>query len=47
MIILGSTLPPDDIAVELGPGKDGAFSVDFQLYQFHKRTMASREIKHD
>ncbi len=47
MIILGSTLPPDDIAVELGPGNDGAFSVDFQVYQFHKRMMVSREIKHE
>ena len=48
MIILGSTLPPDDIAVvELVPGNDGAFSVDFQLHQFHKRMMVSREIKHE
>lgn len=43
-IILGSTLLPDDISVKPGPGNEGAFSVDFQLYQFHKRMMVSREI---
>ena len=46
-VILGATLPPDDVTVELGPGNEGAFAVDFQIFQFHKRMMVSREIKHE
>ncbi|KAF9524748.1 hypothetical protein CPB83DRAFT_838741 [Crepidotus variabilis] len=46
-VILGSTLPPDDVSVELGPGNEGAFAVNFDLYQFHKRMMVAKEIKEE
>lgn len=46
-VILGATLPPDDVTVELVPGNEGAFAVNFQIFQFHKRMMVSREIKHE
>jgi len=46
-VILGATLPPDDDTVELGSGSEGAFTVYLRLFQFHKRTMLSKEIKHE
>jgi len=44
-ILLGAALPPDDVTVELGSGNEGAFAVSFQIPQFHKRMMISKEIR--
>jgi len=46
-VILGATSPPDNVTVELRSGNDGAFTVYLQLFQFHKRMMLSKEIKHE
>ena len=35
-VILGAILSPDDVTVELGPGNEGAFAVNIQIFQFHK-----------
>ncbi|KAF8161652.1 hypothetical protein B0H34DRAFT_652603, partial [Crassisporium funariophilum] len=43
-ILLGADLPPDDVMVEIGPGEAGAFAVNFEIPQFHKRMMVSKEI---
>ncbi|KDR67207.1 hypothetical protein GALMADRAFT_216661 [Galerina marginata CBS 339.88] len=43
-ILLGASLPADDVTVEIGSGNDGAFAVNVQVPQFHKRMMISREI---
>ncbi|KAJ3504041.1 hypothetical protein NLJ89_g8145 [Agrocybe chaxingu] len=44
-IILGGTITPDDVTVELGAGTEGAFSTTFVVHQFHKRMMISKEIR--
>lgn len=46
-VVLGATLPPDDVSVELGWANEGAFTVHFHLFQFHKRMMLSKEINHE
>ncbi|KAF8901935.1 hypothetical protein CPB84DRAFT_1777047 [Gymnopilus junonius] len=43
-ILLGASLPADDITVEIGVGYEGAFAVNVKIPQFHKRMMISREI---
>jgi len=44
-ILLGAALPPDEVSVQLGSGNEGAFAVTFEIPQFHKRMMISKEIK--
>ena len=44
--ILGAT-SPDNVTVELKSGNDGAFTVHLHIFQFHKRMMLSKEIKHE
>jgi hypothetical protein len=43
-ILLGGSPSPDDVTVEIGPGDNGAFTVDCVISQFHKRMMVSKEI---
>ena len=43
-VLLGGSIPPDDIIVEIGPGDEGAFAVNCVVAQFHKRMMVSKEI---
>jgi hypothetical protein len=43
-ILLGADIPLDEVTVEIGPGSEGAFAADFQIHQFHKRMMISKEI---
>ncbi|KDR71595.1 hypothetical protein GALMADRAFT_74918 [Galerina marginata CBS 339.88] len=44
-VLLGPTLPSDDVSVEIASGhNDGAFAVNMQFSQFHKRLMVSREV---
>jgi len=43
-VLLGMTIPPDDINVEDLPGEAGAFAVDFVIPHFHKRMVVSKEI---
>lgn len=37
-------MPLDEVTVEIGPGSEGAFAANFQIHQFHKRMMISKEI---
>ena len=43
-VLLGMTIPPDDINVEDLPGEAGAFAVDFIIPHFHKRMVVSKKI---
>ena len=43
-MLLGATLPMDDIVVEDMAGDEGAFAVNFEIVQFQKRMMVSKEI---
>lgn len=43
-ILLGGDIPLDEVTVEIGPGSEGAFAANFQIHQFHKRMMISKEI---
>jgi hypothetical protein len=43
-MLLGASLPMDDIFVEDVSGDEGAFAVDFEIVQFQKRMMVSKEI---
>lgn len=43
-VLLGGSIPPDDVTVEIGPGDEGAFAVNCVVAQFHKRMMVSKEI---
>ena len=43
-ILLSGSPSPDDVAVEIGSGDKGAFTVDCIVAQFHKRMMVSKEI---
>lgn len=43
-MLLGATLPMDDIVVEDLAGDEGAFAVNFEIPQFQKRMMVSKEI---
>jgi len=43
-ILLGATIPPDEISVEEVPGNEGAFVVDFEIVHFQKRMRISKEI---
>lgn len=43
-MLLGATLPMDDIVVEDMAGDEGAFAVNFEIPQFQKRMMVSKEI---
>lgn len=46
-VIRGTTIPPDDVTVELGAANEGGFTVILHLFQFHKRMMLSQEISHE
>jgi len=43
-VLLGANRPVDDVTVEIGGGSEGAFAVNIQVPQFHKRMMISKEI---
>ena len=43
-MLLGGTIPPDDIEVEEAPGGGGEFMVTFEVLHFHKRMVVSKEI---
>ena len=43
-MLLGMTIPPDDIDVEDLPGEAGAFAVDIVIPHFHKRMVVSKKI---
>ncbi|KAF8176935.1 hypothetical protein BJ912DRAFT_986431 [Pholiota molesta] len=43
-LLLGGGLPPDDVAVELLAGAEGAFAVRVAVPQYHKRMMIAKEI---
>jgi hypothetical protein len=43
-VLLGTDIPQDEVTVEIGPGVEGAFAANFQIHQFHKRMMISKEI---
>ena len=43
-MLLGGTIPPDNIEVEDVPGGGGEFMVTFEVLHFHKRMMVSKEI---
>ena len=46
-VLLGGSSSSDDVTVEIGPGDEGAFTVDCVIAQFHKRMMVSKEITLD
>ncbi|KAF5374634.1 hypothetical protein D9615_008916 [Tricholomella constricta] len=46
-MLLGATIPPDEITVENVPGDEGAFAVDFQIVHFQKRMLVSKRIELD
>jgi len=43
-MLLGGTIPPDNIEVEDVPGDGGEFVMTFEVLHFHKRMMVSKEI---
>lgn len=43
-MLLGGTIPPDNIEVEEVPGDGGEFVVTFEVLHFHKRMMVSKGI---
>ena len=43
-VLMGGSPSADDVTVEIGPGDEGAFSVNCVVAQFHKRMMVSKEI---
>ncbi|KAF4562700.1 hypothetical protein EYR36_004094 [Pleurotus pulmonarius] len=43
-MILGGSIPPDDITVEDTVGDEGAFAVNMGIVQFQKRMQVSREV---
>ena len=43
-MLLGGTIPPDNIEVEDVPGDGGEFMVTFEVLHFHKRMVVSKEI---
>lgn len=43
-MLLGGTIPPDDIEVENVAGDGGAFVVTFEIPHFHKRMVVSKKI---
>jgi len=43
-MLLGGTIPPDNIEVEDVPGDGGVFVVNFEIPHFHKRMVVSKEI---
>ncbi|KAF8161651.1 hypothetical protein B0H34DRAFT_796403 [Crassisporium funariophilum] len=43
-MLLGGTIPPDEVDVEDLPGDGGAFVVNFEIPHFHKRMVVSKEI---
>ncbi|KAF8816013.1 hypothetical protein BYT27DRAFT_7185741 [Phlegmacium glaucopus] len=43
-MLLGGTIPPDNIEVENVPGDGGAFVVTFEILHFHKRMVVSKNI---
>jgi hypothetical protein len=44
-LLLGVTVPPDEIAVELIDGPQQPFSVQFKVPQFHKRMRISKLVQ--
>ncbi|KAG5641831.1 hypothetical protein DXG03_004134 [Asterophora parasitica] len=46
-MLLGATIPPDEITVENVPGDEGAFAVDFNIVHFQKRMLISKRIDLD
>ena len=44
-MLLGGTIPPDNIEVEDVPGDGGDFMATFEVLQFHKRMVVSKEIR--
>ncbi|KAG5636699.1 hypothetical protein H0H81_007128 [Sphagnurus paluster] len=46
-MLLGATIPPDEISVENVPGDEGAFTVDFEIVHFQKRMLVSKRIELD
>ncbi|KAJ7251214.1 hypothetical protein C8J57DRAFT_1352402 [Mycena rebaudengoi] len=44
-LLLGVTVPPDEIAVKLIDGPQQAFSVQFKVPQFHKRMRISKSVQ--
>ena len=43
-MLLGGTIPPDNIEVEDVPGGGGAFVVTFEVLHFHKRMVVSKQV---
>ena len=43
-VLLGGTIPPDNIEVEDVPGDGGEFMVTFEVLHFHKRMVVSKKI---
>lgn len=43
-MLLGGTIPPDEISVEDIPGDEGSFAVDFEIPHFQRRMNVSKEI---
>ncbi|GLB38069.1 hypothetical protein LshimejAT787_0411200 [Lyophyllum shimeji] len=46
-MLLGATIPPDEITVENVPSDEGAFAVDFHVVHFQKRILVSKRIELD
>lgn len=46
-MLLGASIPPDEITVEDVPGDEGAFAVNFEVVHFQKRMLVSKHIELD
>ncbi|KAF8058527.1 hypothetical protein FPV67DRAFT_1428150 [Lyophyllum atratum] len=46
-MLLGGTIPPDEIGVENVEGDEGAFAVEFGVVHFQKRMLVSKRIELD
>jgi hypothetical protein len=46
-MLLGASIPPDEITVEDVPGDEGAFAVNFDVVHFQKRMLVSKHIELD
>ena len=44
-MLLGGSIPPDNVTVQELPGDEGSFSVDFEIVHFQKRMLVSKYIE--
>lgn len=44
-MLLGGSIPPDDITVEDIPGDEGSFAVNFEIVRFQRRMLVSKHLE--